>query len=129
MKKKRKVWIIIGSVVIVIAAIVVILGSSMQAGMNQLATEEIPDVDLPEISDGVYEGSCSAFPISVKVEVTVENHVITNIDLVEHKNGKGAAAEAIPGIVVEAQSLEVDTISGATNSSKAILIAIKDALT
>lgn len=129
MKKKRKVWIIIGSVVIVIAAVVVILGSSMQAGMNQLAKEEITDVDLSEISDGVYEGSCSAFPISVKVEVTVENHVITNIDLVEHKNGKGAAAEVIPGIVVEAQSLEVDTISGATNSSKAILKAINDALT
>jgi uncharacterized protein with FMN-binding domain len=84
---------------------------------------------MSKISDGVYEGSCSVFPVSVKVEVAVENHTITNINLVEHKNGKGSAAEVLPAKVVEAQSLEVDAVSGATCSSKAILKAIKDALT
>jgi len=129
MKKRRKIWIIIGSVVIVIAATAVILVSSVQSAMEQLAAEKIADVDMSKISDGVYEGSCSVFLVSVKVEVSVENHAITDIDLVEHKSGKGAAADAIPEKVVEAQSLEVDTISGATYSSKAILKAIKDALT
>lgn len=125
MKKKRKVWMIIGSIVIVIAVVAVIMVSSL----NQLASDTIPDVNLSEISDGVYEGSCSVFPVSVKVEVTVENHTIKSVDLIEHKNGKGSAAEAIPGIVVEAQSLEVDAVSGATCSSKAILKAINDVLT
>lgn len=129
MKKKRKVWMIIGSVVIVIAIIAVVLVSSMQTAMKQLAAEEIPDVNLSEISDGVYEGSYSVFPVSVKVDVVVENNTIKSIDLIEHNNGKGSAAEAIPGIVVEAQSLEVDAVSGATCSSKAILKAINDALT
>jgi uncharacterized protein with FMN-binding domain len=129
MKKRRKIWIIIGSVVIVIAATAVILVSSVQSAMEQLAAEKIADVDMSKISDGVYEGSCSVFPVSVKVEVAVENHTITNINLVEHKNGKGSAAEVLPAKVVEAQSLEVDAVSGATCSSKAILKAIKDALT
>jgi uncharacterized protein with FMN-binding domain len=129
MKRKHKIWITIGSIVIAIAVVAVVLISSMQTAMKQLASEKITDVDLSKISDGVYEGSCSVFLVSVKVEVSVENHAITDIDLVEHKSGKGAAADAIPEKVVEAQSLEVDTISGATYSSKAILKAIKDALT
>jgi len=129
MKRKHKVLIIIGSIVIAIAVVAVILFPSVEESLNQLASEKIQDVNLSEIPDGVYEGSCSVFPVSVKVEVAVENHAITDINLVEHNNGKGSAAEVLPGKVVEAQSLEVDAVSGATCSSKAILKAIKDALT
>jgi uncharacterized protein with FMN-binding domain len=46
----------------------------------------------------------------------------------EHRNGQGEAAEVIPQMVVDAQSLQVDAISGATFSSKVILLAIEDAL-
>lgn len=129
MRKAHKVWIIIGSIVVVIAVAAVIMVSSIEATLNQLATESISDVNLSEISDGVYEGSYSVFPVSVKVEVAVENHAIKSIDLIDHKHGKGAGAEVIPDMVVEAQSLDVDTVSGATYSSKVILKAIKDALT
>lgn len=129
MKKRRKVWIIIGSIVILAAVFIAIVIGSSQKNLERLAGEAIPDIDLSEISDGLYEGSCSVFPVFVKVEVVVEGHTITDIDLVEHKNGKGSAAEAIPDMVVKAQSLEVDSISGATYSSKAILKAIKGALT
>jgi len=129
MKKKHKVWIIIGSIVFIIAVVAVVLFPSVEESLNHLASEKIQDINLSEISDGIYEGSCNVFPVSVKVEVAVKNHTITNINLVEHKNGKGYAAEVLPGKVVEAQSLEVDTVSGATYSSKAILKAIKNALT
>ena len=129
MKKKRKVWIIVGSIIVIVAVIIVIVISSSQKNLDQLAEETIPDINLSDISDGVYEGSYSVFPVSVKVEVAVENHTIKSIDLIEHKHGKGSAAEVIPGMVVEAQSLDVDAVSGATYSSKVILKAIKDALT
>ncbi len=129
MKKAHKVWIIIVSIVVVMAVTAVIMVSSIEATLNLLASESISDVNLSKISDGVYEGSCSVFPVSVKVKVAVENHAIKSIDLIEHKNGKGAGAKVIPNMVLEAQSLQVDTISGATYSSKAILKAIKDALT
>ena len=67
--------------------------------------------------------------IAAKVEVDIKDKKISNIKLLEHKNERGGKAEVIPERVVEAQSLKVDTISGATNSSKVILEAIQNALT
>jgi len=80
------------------------------------------------VDDGVYEGSFSVFPVSARVSVTIRDHAIAAIELIEHKHGQGAAAEVIPDNVIKAQSLEVDAISGATYSSKVILMAIEDAL-
>lgn len=53
---------------------------------------------------------------------------MAGIDLVKHNHGKGASAEIITDKVTEAQSLDVDIVSGATSSSKVILKAIEDAL-
>lgn len=89
---------------------------------------EIGTVDLSKISDGKYTGGFDALLISAKVEVTVSNKKIKNIVLLNHKNERGKPAEVITDRVVEAQSLQVDAISGATNSSKVILKAIENAL-
>ena len=62
------------------------------------------------------------------MKVTVKNHAITDIDLLKHQNGQGKPAEVITERVLAAQSLKVDTVSGATMSSKVILLAIEDAL-
>lgn len=129
MKKKKKVWIALGAAALVPAAVIAVFVAVVQNNMDALGRETIPDVELAAVSDGVYSGSYSNFPISVKVAVTVQDHVITDIALIEHRHGQGAAAEAVPGIVTEAQSLDVDAVSGATYSSKAILKAISNALT
>ncbi|WP_026881505.1 FMN-binding protein [Clostridium akagii] len=89
---------------------------------------KIGTVDLSKISDGTYTGSFDAVYIAAKVSVTVKDNKITNIVLLNHKNERGKPAEVIPEKVVEAQSLQVDTISGATNSSKVILKSIENAL-
>ena len=86
------------------------------------------DVDLSQKPDGIYEGSYKQFPIEVIVNVTVKDHTIADIDLIRHVNGRGGAAQAIPEMVVNAQSLKVDAVTGATYSSKAILKAIENAL-
>ena len=85
-----------------------------------------PDVSL--IYDGVYNGFFDAVLVSAKVGVTVKDHVITEIVINEHKNDRGKDAEVITEDVIARQSLEVDVISGATNSSKVILKAIEIAL-
>ncbi|MBA7580983.1 hypothetical protein ES708_22882 [subsurface metagenome] len=54
--------------------------------------------------------------------------IIAGIELVKHRSGQGAPAEMIASKVVEAQTLEVDVVSGATYSSKVILKAIENAL-
>jgi len=93
------------------------------------AVEEISigDVDLSTIPDGTYSGSHEAVWVGATVEVTIRNHRITEIKL-DHRHGQGEAAEVITDHVIEAQSLQVDMISGVTSSSKVILKAIEKAL-
>ncbi len=95
---------------------------------QQVKEIRIENVDLGRIPDGIYIGSAEVLWIAAEVKVQVKDHSIVKIDLIKHKNGRGGKAEAIPDKVVEAQSLQVEAISGATNSSKVILKAIENAL-
>ncbi|OOM79593.1 FMN-binding domain protein [Clostridium puniceum] len=89
---------------------------------------KIGTIELSKVSDGEYTGTCNVDYIYAKVIVTVKDHEIKNINLLEHKNEKGKPAEVITDKVVKEQSVQVDTVSGATNSSKVILKAIESAL-
>ena len=89
---------------------------------------KIGTVDLSKVSDGKYTGSFDADFVAAKVSVTVKQHKITDIVLLKHKTERGKPAEVIPEMVVKTQTLQVDTISGATNSSKVILKSIENAL-
>ena len=95
---------------------------------KQVADITISRIDMSRISDGSYTGSCEILWVAAEVRATVKDHKITGIELLEHKNERGTAAEVIPDKVVEAQSLQVDMVSGATSSSKVILKAIENAL-
>lgn len=89
----------------------------------------ISNPNLSSIKDGVYKGSFDAILVAADVSVTIEGNRIKNVKIESHKNEQGQNAEAITDRVVSEQSIEVDTISGATNSSKVILKAIENALT
>ena len=125
-----KKWVIIGICMLIVSALV--WGSiylSRTAQYRRIISEiTIPSIDLSTISDGVYEGSFDAIMVAAEVNVQIEDHRITDIVLVSHKNDRGAPAVVIIGKIVDMQSLNVDTISGATNSSKVILKAIENAL-
>lgn len=47
------------------------------------------NLDISNVTDGVYVGEYDVDFIYAKVEVTVQNGAITNIDILEHKNGRG----------------------------------------
>jgi len=128
MKKNKKIILIIIAVILVLGIIFAVKYFSDLSSYRQAVEEiNIGEVDLSQIPDGVYAGSADAVWVSATVEVTVENHRITDIKL-EHNHGQGEEAEVIPDQVIEAQSLQVDIISGATSSSKVILGAIENAL-
>lgn len=55
----------------------------------------INEVDLSQVADGSYTGSHDVDMINATVQVDVKDHKITNIDLVEHMNDQGEAAEQI----------------------------------
>ena len=68
----------------------------------------------------------------VKVEVDVQDGAVTAVRVTEHKETAGIAdapIEKIPAAIVETQSLNIDVIGSATNTSNAILNAAAAALT
>lgn len=123
-KQKRKLrpvfWIIL--VVLLIAVIFIM--------MNIPKKQQVSDsgFDLSQLSDGLYEGECSNGLVYVKLEVTLKDHIITKIDVLEHRNGMGQSAEGIVDTVIAEQSIEVDDVSQATFSSQTILKAVENAL-
>ncbi len=121
-------------IIVVAVFAVVILGMSIFVQTSEKALENLKDMEIQsigfaQIPNGTYLGSYSVFPIKVRVSVTVESGRVTDLALLEHRNGKGNAAEQILGEIMKAQSLKVDTISSATYSSKVILKAVEQALT
>jgi uncharacterized protein with FMN-binding domain len=92
-------------------------------------TAEMPD--LTPMADGVYRGNydLSGVPVKVTLDVIIQNQNIIKIEIVEHSSSPiGKKAEKIVDRIIERQNLDVDVISGATASSKAILKAVENAL-
>ncbi|MGB4589754.1 MAG: FMN-binding protein [Clostridiaceae bacterium] len=125
----KPIFKIILLIVLVIALFIAGFTVYTQYKLNNLVQMPSPNVALETVDDGVYEGNYSVFPVTVKLNVTVEGHKITEILILEHINGQGGEAEAITDEVIKEQSLQVDIISGATYSSKVILKALENALT
>lgn len=86
------------------------------------------EINISDISDGVYIGEYDVNFIYAKLDVTVQNGEITNINILEHRHERGKAAEAITSKIVDEQRIDVDAISGATNSSTVIKKAVENAL-
>lgn len=101
---------------------------SVKKYKDKVANMTVSSFNLSVIPDDTYIGECDVDFIYAKVSVTVSAGSITNIQLLEHKNGKGKPAEGIIDAIIQHQSLDVDAISGATNSSKVIKKAIENAL-
>jgi len=87
--------------------------------------------DLANKPDGIYRGEydVSKTPINVVLDVTLGNGRITQITIIEHTCSPfGKKAERITEGIINKQSLSVDAVSGATVSSKGILMAVENAL-
>lgn len=82
-------------------------------------------------ANGVYEGSANGMGGAVKVAVTVEDGKISGVEVLEHKETAGIsdpAIEQIPQAIVDAQSTDVEAVTGATVTSEAIKEAVAAAL-
>ncbi|MBL7005643.1 MAG: FMN-binding protein [Spirochaetia bacterium] len=101
------------------------ISKNLDSYINGITIEQI---DLMKIPDGVYRGTADAVIVMAEVEITVKDHVIINIDLLEHRNGRGKDGEKVIAQILEKQRVDVDAISGATYSSLLIRDAVQKAL-
>jgi uncharacterized protein with FMN-binding domain len=108
-----------------------IVSLCISCSSNQFADIQALLPDLSGKADGIYSGdyNLSGSPVRVAVDVTVRNRNIVDVKITRHTASPiGRRAEIITGRIIESQSLNVDIVSGATGSSKAILKAVENAL-
>ena len=97
----------------------------------QIQSEEAGGDTAGSYKDGSYEGTATGFGGDITVKVTVDSGKITAVDIVSAEKEDGAyltMAEDIIPKIIDAQTSEVDTISGATFSSTGIKNATAQAL-
>lgn len=131
MKLSKKKWSVIIILLFVVIGSLVLINYLKQVNNYQSAVENLTyeDVDLSKIPNGEYIGECNIQFIYAKVRVTVHSGKIRKIDILEHKNERGAPAERITDKIIQEQKIDVEAISSATNSSKVIKKAVENALT
>ncbi|MGN1033317.1 MAG: FMN-binding protein [Intestinibacter sp.] len=127
MKKLKK--ILLGFLIFILCVGAFAYFKADSISKKSVSAIQISDLDLSTVKDGTYVGECTSNPCAAKIKVTIENHQIKDLKLIEHKYGLGGKAESILDDVVKNQSLEVDTVSGATLSSTVILKSIENAIT
>jgi uncharacterized protein with FMN-binding domain len=89
----------------------------------------IPEVDLSTLEDGSYTGRYVHHDNLYETEVLIRDHRMESIRVLRSE-GDEYDLKALPVIqqVIETQSLQVDSVTGATKSSKLYLITIYNAL-
>ena len=86
--------------------------------------------DASAYKDGTYYGIGKGFAGNIKVKVDIAGGKISAISIVSTKDGDSyvKSASSLLDTIVEKQSTNVDTVSGATFSSRGIIAAVRSAL-
>ena len=98
------------------------------AGSTVTPTTEVP---AGGYADGTYTGSGTGFGGTITVQVTVTDHKIAAINIVDASNETAsyfANAQGVISKILASQSPNVDAVSGATYSSNGIITAVQNAL-
>jgi fumarate reductase flavoprotein subunit len=80
---------------------------------------------------GTYQGSGEGYEGTITVAVTVDEKKILRIEVLEHTETPGYSTAAFDGLIetiIDANSAEVDALSGASETSEGFLAATAEAL-
>ena len=127
MKKSKKLLVFI--LVLSLMFTFVGCGKNTNTDENNNLSKEVSDNAL--YKSGKYDGKATGHNGTIEVEVEVSESDIISIDIItsdETEHLSKSVYDIIPNSIIENQSLNVDTISGATVTSNALKLAITDAL-
>jgi len=125
-KKRMKGFAVLA---VVIAAMLTI---SCQQVKETVKAEAPAPTAISAMKPGVYKQTVKGMHEGLVVEVTLSEKKIEKVVVVTNPDTPGISAGAIaavPGAIVAAQSLSVDTVSGATMTSRGIIAAVAQAIT
>lgn len=129
-RRKRGKGCLVAILIVIGLIAAMIIGFLYYAGKNAKSYDamDYSNLDLSKVEDGTYVGNEDGGLVKAKVEVTVVDHIITKITILEHDCGTGKPAEAIVDQMVIDNRIDVDGVSGATLSSDVIKTAVYNAL-
>ena len=96
------------------------------------ATRQLPiaHIDLAQALDGSYDGQYTYGRFTYRVAVVVPDHRMVTDRVLNNRSTRHALlAEGIVDRILQQQRNDVDAVSGATTTSKALLKATENALT
>ena len=140
-QKSRRLWLIPVVIVGLLATVIVVGILATAPGRQEIMQMPIDQVDFSNLQDGTYTGRYTGQADHFRdttVKVTVSDGKVTDIEPGNTANlvKDGKPIEVRPGQtifdlydrVIQARSLQVDVISGATLTSKTHLKAVEDAV-
>lgn len=97
--------------------------------LKKVRAMKINHINTSDLNDGKYKGDFTYGRSTYIVEVSIKDHKIDDIIILLNRKTKYAKkAEEVVERVLEQQKNDVDAITGATTTSKALLKAIENAL-
>ena len=136
--------VIIGVILLIFAYIIYQNGSLWVLKLLSLTSGSAPNTPstsgatgpMPPYKDGSYTGSvASAFYGNIQVRATIQSGKITDVQFVQYPNDRTRSIAintlAMPNLkreAIQAQSANVNIVSGATDSSNAFIQSLSSAL-
>lgn len=127
----KKTLIIIAVVLVVLIAGGAIFFKVSLMKMNEEIDREfasMPQIDVASVPDGVYSAKWGRFVVKADLDVVVSGGVIEKINMKKMESGKGYEGLETIDRIISGQKLKVDAVTGATYSSKVIMITTAKAL-
>lgn len=116
-------------------SIILGLATMMSLSLAACSSQDAGEPAKPSYTAGTYTGSAPGMKGEVSVEVTFSEDAIQEVKVVSQQETYGVGqgmtmtpVETLPGLIVEHQSLAIDTLTGATITSNAILNAVSKAV-
>lgn len=126
MKKLKKISLIILAILLISVSTMMFI---FMNGMNDAKAIQINAIDLSNVEDGEYVGRFDLTRWSNEIIVTVKDHQIIELELVDDVMFKiDEVTKTLFDRIIRNQSLDVDVETGATVTSHAYLKAIENAL-
>ena len=108
-----------------------VVKTSTEDAEDETAEDEEQAKGSFDLEDGVYQGTGTGYRGDITVAVKIKDKQIASIEILSASDDEPffGRAKGLIDQIIKKQSTKVDTVSGATYSSKGIISAVKNALT
>lgn len=96
--------------------------------INSLNTKAHYNLKNTNLNDGKFNGEYKNGNFKIVVLTTIENNKIKNIQILEHTKLLGYKAEKLTNEIINKETTDVDIVSSATLSSKALIKAVENSI-